>query len=182
MLQERPSRFLDPIMRLTNKVIGEVITQEVGQDVIPLVDQLKKRQNVSEFKLAENIKIDIKETRNMLYRLYKSNLVTFSRKKDKQKGWYIYYWTFNSKNVKYLFIKHKQKKLKRLQERISREKNNLFYICESRCIRFNFDQGINFNFKCPECGELMSQEDNTIIIKKIEKDLAGLAVDLHKEV
>ena len=168
-------------MRLTNKVIGEVITEEVGPDVIPLVDQLKKRQNVSEFKLAENIKTDIKETRNMLYRLYKSNLVTFSRKKDKQKGWYIYYWTFNSKNVKYLFMKHKQDRLKRLRERVGREKNNLFYICESKCIRFNFDQGINFNFKCPECGELMLQEDNSIIIEGIEKDMKELERDIKKK-
>ena len=173
--------FLDLIMRLTNKVIGEVITEEVGPDVIPLVDQLKKRHNISEFKLAENIKIDIKATRNMLYRLYKSNLVTFSRKKDKQKGWYIYYWTFNSKNVRYLFMKHKQERLKRLQERVNREKNNLFYICENKCIRFNFDQGINFNFKCPECGELMKQEDNLPIIKQIEKDMVSLEKDINKK-
>ena len=168
-------------MRLTNKVIGEVITEEVGPDVIPLVDQLKKKQNVSEFKLAENIKTDIKETRNMLYRLYKSNLVTFSRKKDKQKGWYIYYWTFNSKNVKYLFMKHKHERLRRLQERVNREKNNLFYICEHKCIRFNFDQGTNFNFKCPECGELMKQEDNSQIIEEIEKNMLELEKDIKKK-
>ena len=123
---------------------------------------------------------NIKETRNMLYRLYKSNLVTFSRKKDKQKGWYIYYWTFNSKNVKYLFIKHKQKRLKKLQERINREKNDLFYICEHKCIRFNFDQGTNFNFKCPECGDLMFQEDNLPIIEQIERDMKGLEKDIKK--
>ena len=168
-------------MRLTNKVIGEVVTEEVGPDVIPLVDELKKKQNVSEFKLAEDIKIDIKETRNMLYRLYKSNLVFFSRKKDKQKGWYIYYWSFNPKNVKYLFIKHKTETVKRLRERIKREKNNIFFMCNNRCIRFNFDQGINFNFKCPECGDLMVQENNSLTIEGLENEIFILDEEIKKK-
>tara|TARA_B100001013_G_C24447457_1_gene378195 strand:- start:159 stop:668 length:510 start_codon:yes stop_codon:yes gene_type:complete len=168
-------------MRLTNKVIGEVITEEVGPDVVLLVDQLKKKQNVSEFKLAEDIKIDIKETRNMLYRLYKSNLVSFSRKKDKQKGWYIYYWSFNTKDIKYLFIKHKINTVKKLNDRIKREKNNLFFMCDNRCIRFNFDQGMNFNFKCPECGVLMIQENNSSTIMELEKKIDLLNKEIEKK-
>ena len=116
----------------------------------------------------------------MLYRLYKSNLVSFSRKKDKQKGWYIYYWSFNPKNVGYLFMKHKTETVKRLRERIKREKNNIFFMCGDRCIRFNFDQGINFNFKCPECGDLMTQENNFPTIKELEKKISVLDKEIKK--
>ena len=35
----------------------------------------------------------------------------------------------------------------------------------------NFDQATSFEFKCPECGLLMNQEDNQEIIKKLEKEI-----------
>ena len=168
-------------MRLSKKIIDYVIREVAGERAIDLVNYLRNKKNVSEFKIADDLKKDIKEVRTTLYLLVNQNLISSIRKKDKQKGWYIYYWTFNSKNVKYLFMKHKSERLKRLQERAIREKNNVFYICENKCIRFNFDQGINFNFKCPECGELMMQEDNSITIKQIEKEIDNLNKSINKK-
>ena len=36
----------------------------------------------------------------MIYKLYHADLVEFTRKKDKTKGWYIYYWTFKLKQIR----------------------------------------------------------------------------------
>ena len=65
-------------MKLSNKIIEEVVSEVAGEDVVPLVKALKNRKNVSEFKLAENIKEEVNRTRNMLYRLYDANLVSFA--------------------------------------------------------------------------------------------------------
>ena len=126
-------------MKLTNKLIEEVVIQVAGEDVVPLVKVLKNKKNVSEFKLAETIKQEVNKTRNMLYRLYDSNLVSFIRKKDKKKGWYIYYWTFDTKRIKYLSNSLKRKRLVKLKERLEREKEGKFYACENKCIRLDFD-------------------------------------------
>ena len=72
-------------MRLSSKMIEDVVTEVAGSDVIPLVQNLKNKKNVSEFKLAENIKQEVNKTRNMLYRLYDFNLVSFIKKKDNEK-------------------------------------------------------------------------------------------------
>ena len=85
-------------------MIEFVISDVAGEDVVPLVQSLKNKKNVSEFKLAENINKEVNVARNMLYRLYDHNLVSFIRRKDKKKGWYIYYWTFNLKKIRTLFI------------------------------------------------------------------------------
>ena len=77
-------------MKLSNKLIDNVVENVAGKDVLPLVKTLKNKKNVSEFKLADDIKEEINTTRNMLYRLLDNNLVSFVRKKDKKKGWYIY--------------------------------------------------------------------------------------------
>ncbi len=118
-------------MKLSNKLVEEVISEVAGEDVLPLVKALKNRKNVSEFVLAEEIKQEINKTRNMLYRLYDSNLVSFIRKKDKKKGWYIYYWTFNSKRIKYLSKSLKKKRLEKLKERLKREKSGDFFTCDN---------------------------------------------------
>ncbi len=168
-------------MKLSNKIVEDVVSEVAGEDVIPLVKALKNKKNVSEFKLADSLKQEVNKTRNMLYRLYDSNLVSFVRKKDKKKGWYIYYWTFDLKRIKYLVFNLKKKRFAKLNERLEREKGNQFYSCSSKCIRLDFDQAMNFEFKCPECGELIEQEDNSEEIKKIEKELKELEIELKKK-
>ena len=165
-------------MRLSNNIIESIVKEVVGDDAIPLVRFLKNNKNISEFKIAETIKKEVNETRNILYRLYENNLVSFMRKKDKKKGWYIYYWTFNQKRVKYLIGDLKKKKLIKLKERVNREKEGNFFGCKNKCIRLNFDQATDFNYKCPECGSVLDQEDNTKVLENIHKEI----VVLEKEI
>ncbi|MBI4145036.1 hypothetical protein HY493_02415 [Candidatus Woesearchaeota archaeon] len=164
------------------RLIDDVVSQVVGEDVLPLVKVLKNKKNVSEFKLASSIRREINLTRNMLYRLYDHNLVSFNRKKDKKKGWYIYYWTFNLKRVKYLTEDLKKKRFERLQERLDREESTQFFSCPTNCIRLSFEQSTDFEYKCPECGQLLQQEDNRKKIEDIRKELLGLQKDLKKKV
>lgn len=162
------------VKTLANKPDEEVVVEVVGPDVLSLVRTLRNKQNVSEFKLAESIHKEINITRNMLYRLYDNNLVTFTRKKDKKKGWYIYYWTFNNKRIKQLMHSLRQRKLEKLRERLEREKGTQFFLCPTKCIRLDFEQATDFEYKCPECGQLLVQEDNSGRIRDIEKEILAL--------
>ncbi len=165
-------------MKLTKKIIDSVITEVAGADVIPLVDTLKKKKNISEFDLAKDIDREVNQTRNMLYRLFNANLVTFIRKKDKQKGWYIYYWTFNPKRVHYLVTDLKRKRLQKLEERVEREESNHFFMCMNKCIRLDFEQAMDFEFKCPECNEIMNQEENQAVVDNVKKEIIKLEKEL----
>jgi len=163
---------------LSNKIIEATIAEVAGEDVLPIVHFLKNKKNISEFKIAEAIKKEINATRNMLYRMQEANLVSFIRKKDKKKGWYIYYWTFKPKMIKHIVTNLKKEKLSKLKDRISREKSNHFFICQNKCIRLDFEQAMNFEFKCPECGEIMNQEDNKENIRLIEEEIKKIKKEL----
>ena len=158
-------------MRLSKKIIDYVIKELAGDSGVEIVNYLRNKKNVSEFKIADALKKDIKKVRTSLYHLVNCNTVSSIRKKDRQKGWYIYYWTLNVEQIKFLLKYLKEKKLEKLKERIERERSFLFFVCENRCIRLNFNVAMDFEFKCPECGLLMNQEDNTKIIKEIEKEM-----------
>ncbi|MBR9683450.1 hypothetical protein GOV03_02830 [Candidatus Woesearchaeota archaeon] len=165
-------------MKLTRSKIEEVIISIAGTEGLRLVRELKSKENISEFVLATNLKRDIKIVRNLLYKLYNYNLISSIRKKDKQKGWYIYYWTLIPDNIKFLYLKNKKVELIKLKARLKKEQTEQFYTCPKKCIRLDFDQAIDFEFRCPECGELISHHHDPKIIIKLEKRIFKLEEEL----
>lgn len=170
------------MIKLTQNKIEEIVLDVLGNEGIKLIKELKGKENVSEFSLATKLKKDIKLVRHMLYKLYNHNLVNSTRKKDKQKGWYIYYWTLVPENVKYLYLKNKERLLERYKEQLKREINEPFFTCAKRCVRLDFDQSLEFEFRCPECGELLNQDQDPHLIKKLEKEIEKLEKELHPEI
>ena len=147
---------------MTYKRILDLTKEVVGEDSVKIVDFLFDKQNISEFKVAEKTKTEIHEVRNILYRLHSQHLATYIKKKDRQKGWYISYWTFNKKRVRELMDALKVSKLEKYKHRLNIEeanKNN-FFMCSNACIRLDFQTATEHEFKCPECGNLLNQMDN----------------------
>lgn len=165
-------------MKLTNKVMEEVVAEVAGEDVVPLFRALYKKKEVSEFKVAEKIGKEVNQARNMLYRLYHVNLVSSTRRKDKKKGWYIYYWTFKPQGIKPLLKSMRKKQLDKLKTQLEKERGSQFYICVERCVRLDFEKATEFEFKCPECGQIMDQEDNIKKINHLKKEKTKLEKEL----
>lgn len=158
------------------QLIEDVVTELVGPEAIPFVLYLRGKKNVSEFIIAEEVGEEIHRTRNILYRLLEHNIVSFKRKKDKIKGWYICYWDFNEAILPHLKNKIVDSKIEKLRERLGKENTNTFYMCRNACVRMDFDKAVDFNFKCPECGELMNEQDNKRTIEFIKERLRQLQV------
>ncbi len=169
-------------MRITNNKIYETVKEVVGEDSIKVVEFLKDKKNISDFKIAEKTNSDIHEVRNILYRLFNHNLVTYYRKKDRQKGWYISYWTFNKKRVKDLIQNIHVSKLSRYKERLAEEEKNKgnFFLCPRACVRVGFEKATDFEFKCPECGSLLNQQDNERTIKFLQEKIKELELHAKK--
>ncbi len=167
-------------MRLTQKKVEEIMISILGEEGLSLVKELSGKQNVSEFELADRLKKDIKIVRKMLYLLYNHNLVSFTRKKDKLKGWYIYYWTLLPESIKFNYVKRKRELLARMQQRLEDEGKELFFICPSKCVRLNFDQSMDFEFHCPECGELISQDDSSERLETLRKRIGEIQEELEE--
>ena len=158
-------------MRLTNKLVTDTLVESIGEDVLKIVDFLKNRKNISEFILAEKTETEIHAVRNVLYRLQRLNLATYKRKKDSKKGYYISYWTYHPKRIKDLIIDITKKKLEMLRNRLEKEEQNknCFFICQNACVRLDFEQGTEVGFRCPECGALLVQQDNTRTIDHLKE-------------
>src|SRR3989304_4483194 len=162
--------------KLTQQLVNDIVSEAVGEDSLAIIEFLKDKKNISDFKIAEKVDLDIHEVRNILYRLYNQNLVTYFRKKDREKGWYISYWTFNQKGVPELALAIKRNKLQMLKERLRNEERHkgLFYICPKFCTRMHFEQATEAEFKCPECGQALKHQDNEKTIERIKENIIEL--------
>ena len=163
-------------MVLSTKKLHEVVKEVAGEDAIKIIGFLKDKKNVSEFIISEKTRLDMQTTRHILYTLHGYNVASYIRKKDRQKGWYISYWTFNRSKVKDLIIRLKKEKLDRLKDQLKREEDNRdnFYICAKACVRVDFDQAFNMEFKCPECGSILNLQENTKTITNIKEKIKEL--------
>ncbi|HHE36797.1 MAG TPA: hypothetical protein ENL16_03205 [Candidatus Woesearchaeota archaeon] len=160
--------------KITTELIERVVTELVGEEALPIILYLRGKKQISEFIIAEELDMEIHMVRNLLYLLLDFNLVSFIRKKDRIKGWYICYWDFNEYMVPYLAEKIRLSKIAKLKERLKREQNHTFYMCRNACVRMPFEKSMEFNFKCPECGELMHEQDNTRTMEFIQEQLRAL--------
>src|SRR3990167_5213869 len=106
-------------MRLTTKKVEEILVNLLSEEGLPLIRELAGKFNISEFDLASKTKKDIKIIRKMLYLLYNHNLVGFTRKKDKQKGWYIYYWTLIPDNIEFSYFKQRREQLEKMKQNLN---------------------------------------------------------------
>lgn len=160
---------------MSNKeLLTKVVTELVSDEAIPIVMYLRGKTKISEFIIAEELELEIHRTRFLLYKLLEHNIVSFLRKKDKIKGWYICYWDLNEEMLEHLEVKIDKMKIEKLEERLKREEGNQFYLCRNACTRVDFDLAMEFNFKCPECGEIMNLQDNTRTIEFLKERIKDL--------
>src|SRR3989344_1176107 len=166
----------------TDKLLNEIIEEIAGADIVPLIELIKNKSNVSEFKIAEKLGISVNHVRNMLYRLNNYNLVYFTRKKDKKKGWYVYYWTLNMKELRDLAVKMKTEILNKIKNRLANEEGGVYFVCPDKHVRANHETAMEYEFRCPECDQHLINENNAKTIQNMEKLIGRLneEIDLLK--
>jgi transcription factor E len=167
-------------MKIPDHFIEELIQEVAGERGTKLVFLIKDKKNVSEFKIAEKLGITVNEVRNVLYKLQDVNVVSFTRKKDKKKGWYIYYWTFDLPKARDLILDVKIQKQQSFKDMLKNERQGNVYVCPSKCIRVNAETALEHSFKCPECDTVLTEENVQKRLEKIKKDLIQLKLDIEE--
>ena len=161
------------------RLIHDLVVSIASEDITPLIDLMWGKENVSEFKLADKLEITVNQVRNMLYKLHSNNLVEFTRKKDKRKGWYIYYWTFNLRVALTLLVSMKKEKIALLKNKLSQKQVIDYFNCPKKCVVFKYDVAMEYEFKCPECGNILVKLDTKRQIFELKKRIKILQIELE---
>jgi len=167
---------------IKKKEMEYVINETYGPEALPIANYLNGKKDISEFVIAKDLKIEIHKVRQILYKLLEDNTVVFLRRKDKEKGWYICYWSMNDEEIPYITRKIKTTKLNKLKQRLNQETTEEFFMCKNACTRMNFDNAFELNFKCPDCGEIMNQQSNERTVEFLQDRIKELEIEIEKPV
>ena len=159
-----------------------IVRRIAGKSAEDIIDILYQKENVNEFKIAEKMKRNINEVRNILYKLSSFNLITSTRKKDKRKGWYTYFWTLDVEKALGTLLKFKEQEMKNLEHLVKSRQMKQFYFCEADNIEMSEETALHHNFLCPECNQLLQPANEEKKLKEINTrvDIAKKEYDLLK--
>src|SRR3990167_2890176 len=164
---------------MSSKLIIEILTHVAGESAGKIVDLLNEKKDVSEFLIAKKLALTINQTRNLLYRLSHLGIITSIRKKDKRKGWYIYFWTFNVMKSLEVLEQTLSNEINALKIKLEAKKTERFYKCKICGREANEETALLTNFVCSECGEVYGLADNAPIIEEISKKIEKLQKELN---
>jgi len=154
--------------------LKEIVEDVAGKPATDLVNLLVDKKDVNEFLIAKKLKLTINQTRNLLYKLSEAGLVSSTRKKDKRKGWFIYFWTLDSIKSLELLEKKINGELANLRRQLSNRKSKRFYFCETCNLEVGEETALLNQFTCQECGEVYKLSESKDVISEIEASIVKL--------
>ena len=138
-----------------------------------IIDCLKNGYSTDE-EISEKISCKLNIVRKILYKLYDMRLASYKRDKDKETQWYTYDWKFNEGEYKKLEFNLASSELKRLNDELDYEENNMFFVCPFGHYRLDFEDASTVEFLCPDCDVDLEFDDNQEKIDRIKEEIRAV--------
>ena len=157
-------------------IIGEVGGEEAGKVATALSDE----EETTDEKIAGSTGMRLNAVRKVLYRLHENHLASYRRTRDSSTGWFVYFWKLNLEKIADLIRDRKKLALRKLRERLSYEKEHIFFHCgNDQCQRCTFDEAVELSFQCPTCKHSLQFHGNNGIIGVLEDKIRRIEVDIN---
>ncbi|MHA1649319.1 MAG: transcription factor E [Candidatus Helarchaeota archaeon] len=150
------------------EIIKEIIGEEI---VVDIVKELNSKPEITDEELANKFDVRLNDIRKILYKLYENNLASFRRLRDKNTGWYIFFWTLTPENITNLIRSKNKQVLGVLKARLEYEKSHIFYRCPNNCGACTFEDAMETGFKCVKCGAPLYNAPNSETISILEEKI-----------
>jgi transcription factor E len=170
--------FDNVLLKMQVKFLKSIVEHLINKPSVLIVDLLVNKKDVNEFLIAKKLELTINQTRNILYKLSDYGLVSFIRKKDKRKGWYIYFWTLNVYQSLNLLEEKMTKELEHLEAQLKSRREKRYYLCNTCTIEVAEDAALLNDFTCPECEEIYELNEDAKILEQLEKEISRIKKEL----
>ncbi len=157
--------------KMIDTFLKEVIAYAAGKPAENITEILSVKKYINEFLIAKKIGLTINQTRNILYKLSDSGLVSSIRKKDKKKGWFTYFWKIETLKSLEFLSQILLKQIEQINSQIKSRESKQFYICERCNIELAEEKALLQDFICTECGEVFKIKDNSKFLKELRRNL-----------
>lgn len=139
-----------------------------GSEIYHILEYMLKKGEVTNEELSRKFKIDQNELRRILYKLEEYNIVSSKRVPNGMPLGFTYVWKVNIDSTNTLRKKLIKKQLEYLIKRYENMSDYIF-VCPYCNLKFDFEEAMEYEFKCPEDGEILMQIENEEKKKIFEK-------------
>src|SRR3989338_3107252 len=178
--KKRGSKSSKNAKKLYQDTLGELVESVAGKPGIDILKILADKPNVNEFLIAKILHLTINQTRNILYKLSDRGIVSFSRKKDKRKGWYTYFWTLDVVRAIETAESRIKEFIKNLQNQKKNRESRRFYICKACSTEVSEETALLNNFTCQECGKVYELNESGELLKDIYERTSRFQSELER--
>ncbi|WP_181687115.1 transcription factor [Halorhabdus salina] len=166
---------------LEDPVIQKYLHELVGPKGMP-VAAAPPEGEVTDEELAEELGLELNDVRRALFILYENDLASYRRLRDEDSGWLTYLWTFEYDNIPEQLEGEMYELYEGLTDRREYELDHQFYLCEACGIRFEFEEAMDFDFECPDCGSQLESMENTALVDAMDDRIDALVDELNIDV
>jgi transcription initiation factor TFIIE subunit alpha len=156
--------------KLFDSLVNEIFGKQSGE----LASMLFDKKNVNEFLIAKKLKLTPNQARNILYKFSHLGIVSFTRKKDKRKGWYTYFWTINIVKTLLYIKKGLEDELKNLESQLKIRENKRFFVCPVCKAEVTEEQALIYDFVCPECGSVYELSTGEKVLNELKTRIKSI--------
>src|SRR3972149_9768456 len=122
---------------MLKNLLKEVVSLVAGKQAEDIINILDTQKYINEFVIAKKLNLTINQARNLLYKLSDHGMVSSTRKKDKRKGWYTYFWKLEILKILEFLRETFVKKIEQIKHQIESREMKRFYICERCNVEYN---------------------------------------------
>src|SRR3989344_3355127 len=153
---------------------------EVDDVTLKILNMLERKENISENIVAQKLKLKINGARKLLYKLSSLGLVTYTKQKDPdKKWWYLYYWSLDKDKLKDIYLQYKKAQLVK-KEQLLQEERKYTFECEHCGKKYVYEDALENDFSCQECGNILTGTKPTEIILRLETEIANLYEEISR--
>jgi transcription initiation factor TFIIE subunit alpha len=145
-----------------------------GPQGYAILEYIAKNGETTDDTLSKVFKVKPNVIRQIIYNLDKHKLVVFRKDIDKKTNWVTFYWKINQDFFSTYVDFKRNNIIEKIRKRYDYERSQNFFICPQKCKRYPFDVAMEQDFKCAMCGQVLVMEDNSYLIKFLEKKLAAI--------
>lgn len=154
--------------------IVEALAGENGRRIVEIL--MNSQGGKSDEEIARELNLRVNDVRKLLYELSKQGFVAYTRTAKGDGRWYSYYWYTDIDMIRQSINKRIDEVTRILSERLAYEASQTFYMCPNDLSRYTFDEALENNFKCIQCGSELVEIDNSRMVQYIRKLIEALSL------
>jgi len=146
-----------------NKNVKEILLKFFEEDCVNILSELNEYVRDEILSNRKNVKAPT--VRKWLNLLHNYGLVEYTKTKDKQSGWFTYYWKIRPEKIAEFVISDIDKEINDLFQKIEEIKEHNF-VCG--CRDWTYIEALESNFVCVQCGKVIIEKDNNGLTSELE--------------